>query len=122
MLPDKSIAHLVKYYYSWKKTRTRTSLMDRQARKLQIAREQHGYSEGSTPLLNSNETGDGNSAAGTNATSGTTTTGGFASTGSRISDLTILSDDEEKEAGPASSGSMLGAATPKPRCFNCGIL
>ena len=24
----------MKYYYSWKKTRTRTSLMDRQARKL----------------------------------------------------------------------------------------
>ncbi|XP_064411671.1 REST corepressor 3 isoform X3 [Latimeria chalumnae] len=34
MLPDKSIASLVKYYYSWKKTRCRTSLMDRQARKL----------------------------------------------------------------------------------------
>ncbi|XP_018120508.1 REST corepressor 3 isoform X3 [Xenopus laevis] len=34
MLPDKSIASLVKYYYSWKKTRSRTSLMDRQARKL----------------------------------------------------------------------------------------
>ncbi|XP_070577541.1 REST corepressor 3-like isoform X3 [Ptychodera flava] len=34
MLPDKSISCLVKYYYSWKKTRTRTSLMDRQARKL----------------------------------------------------------------------------------------
>ncbi len=33
-LPDKSIASLVKYYYSWKKTRSRTSLMDRQARKL----------------------------------------------------------------------------------------
>ncbi|KAL0878592.1 hypothetical protein ABMA27_003674 [Loxostege sticticalis] len=28
MLPDKSIASLVKYYYSWKKTRARTSLMD----------------------------------------------------------------------------------------------
>ncbi|XP_072935684.1 REST corepressor 1 isoform X1 [Epargyreus clarus] len=28
MLPDKSIASLVKYYYSWKKTRSRTSLMD----------------------------------------------------------------------------------------------
>lgn len=39
MLPDKSIAQLVKYYYSWKKTRTRTSLMDRQARKLQAQRE-----------------------------------------------------------------------------------
>lgn len=33
MLPDKSIAALVKYYYSWKKTRSRTSLMDRQAKK-----------------------------------------------------------------------------------------
>ncbi len=33
-LPDKSIASLVKYYYSWKKTRSRTSLMDRQAKKL----------------------------------------------------------------------------------------
>lgn len=29
MLPDKSIASLVKYYYSWKKTRNRTSVMDR---------------------------------------------------------------------------------------------
>lgn len=29
-MPDKSIASLVKYYYSWKKTRTRHSVMDRQ--------------------------------------------------------------------------------------------
>ena len=42
MLPDKTIAQLVKYYYGWKKTRTRTSLMDRQARKLQSQREDHG--------------------------------------------------------------------------------
>jgi len=42
MLPDKSIAALVKYYYSWKKTRTRTSLMDRQAKKLQVVREEEG--------------------------------------------------------------------------------
>ncbi|XP_069750324.1 REST corepressor 2-like isoform X2 [Narcine bancroftii] len=34
MLPDKLISSLVKYYYSWKKTRARTSVMDRQARKL----------------------------------------------------------------------------------------
>ncbi|XP_035677915.1 REST corepressor 3-like isoform X7 [Branchiostoma floridae] len=40
MLPDKSIASLVKYYYSWKKTRTRTSLMDRQARKLATQKDQ----------------------------------------------------------------------------------
>ncbi|XP_023650866.1 REST corepressor 2-like isoform X4 [Paramormyrops kingsleyae] len=34
MLPDKLISSLVKYYYSWKKTRSRTSVMDRQARRL----------------------------------------------------------------------------------------
>ncbi|BES92865.1 Rest corepressor [Nesidiocoris tenuis] len=34
MLPDKSIASLVKHYYSWKKTRCRTSLMDKHAKKL----------------------------------------------------------------------------------------
>ena len=32
-LPDKSISSLVKYFYSWKKTRSRTSLMDRHAKK-----------------------------------------------------------------------------------------
>jgi hypothetical protein len=42
MLPDKTIEQLVKYYYGWKKTRTRTSLMDRQARKLQAQREEQG--------------------------------------------------------------------------------
>lgn len=45
MLPDKSIAALVKYYYSWKKTRTRTSLMDRQARKLQAVRDEGRYGD-----------------------------------------------------------------------------
>jgi len=45
MLPDKSIAALVKYYYSWKKTRTRTSLMDRQAKKLQSVREEGRYDD-----------------------------------------------------------------------------
>ena len=84
--------------YSWKKTRTRTSLMDRQARKLQIAREQQGYCEGnSTTLLNSIETSDGNSATAASAAGGTPTTGGFSTTGNRISDLTVLSDDDEKE-------------------------
>ncbi|XP_064078828.1 REST corepressor-like [Macrobrachium nipponense] len=33
MLPDKTIAQLVKYYYLWKKTRQRSSLIDRHARK-----------------------------------------------------------------------------------------
>uniref|UniRef100_A0A3B3CPD8 REST corepressor 1 n=1 Tax=Oryzias melastigma TaxID=30732 RepID=A0A3B3CPD8_ORYME len=33
MLPDKSMASLVRFYYSWKKSRSKTSLMDRQNRK-----------------------------------------------------------------------------------------
>uniref|UniRef100_A0A8C4ZI69 REST corepressor 1 n=1 Tax=Gadus morhua TaxID=8049 RepID=A0A8C4ZI69_GADMO len=33
MLPDKSMASLVRFYYSWKKSRSKTSLMDRHARK-----------------------------------------------------------------------------------------
>ncbi|XP_060531744.1 REST corepressor 1 [Cylas formicarius] len=42
MLPDKSIASLVKYYYSWKKTRSRTSFLDKQARKLNNPKEEGG--------------------------------------------------------------------------------
>ncbi len=37
-LPDKSIAALVRYYYSWKKTRARSSLMDRQVRRMVTSR------------------------------------------------------------------------------------
>lgn len=32
-LPDKSVSSLVRYYYSWKKRKSRLSLLDRQARK-----------------------------------------------------------------------------------------
>ncbi|XP_072278760.1 REST corepressor 2 isoform X2 [Pyxicephalus adspersus] len=39
MLPEKPITSLVKYYYSWKKTRSKTSVMDRQARRLQSKKE-----------------------------------------------------------------------------------
>ncbi|XP_030641945.1 REST corepressor 1 [Chanos chanos] len=40
MLPDKSIASLVRFYYSWKKTRSKTSVMDRHARKTKRDREE----------------------------------------------------------------------------------
>ncbi|KAF0294936.1 REST corepressor 3 [Amphibalanus amphitrite] len=43
MLPDKSIHSLVTYYYSWKKSRSRASLMDKQARKLAAQREDGNY-------------------------------------------------------------------------------
>ncbi|XP_033119986.1 REST corepressor 3-like [Anneissia japonica] len=45
MLPDKSISTLVRYYYQWKKTRTRTSLMDRHVRKLTSAQKDNDENE-----------------------------------------------------------------------------
>nr|CAH7716547.1 unnamed protein product [Callosobruchus chinensis]CAH7742566.1 unnamed protein product [Callosobruchus chinensis] len=57
MLPDKSIASLVKYYYSWKKTRSRTSLMDKQARKLNAPKEDGAPSEAGSEA-GSNEESD----------------------------------------------------------------
>ncbi|KAM4691061.1 REST corepressor 1 [Rhinophrynus dorsalis] len=42
MLPDKPIGSLVKFYYSWKKTRAKTSVMDRHARKHKREREGSG--------------------------------------------------------------------------------
>ncbi|XP_061888706.1 REST corepressor 3-like [Entelurus aequoreus] len=57
MLPDKSISSLVKYYYSWKKTRSRTSLMDRQARKL-ASRSNQGDSEEEMEETHAIETND----------------------------------------------------------------
>ena len=70
--------------------------MDRQARKLQIAREQQSYHDGSSNLSNSNELGDGKPLSGTNNIPSNTEEG-LTSGGNRISDLTLLSDDEDKE-------------------------
>ncbi|XP_040188959.1 REST corepressor 1 isoform X2 [Rana temporaria] len=54
MLPDKTIASLVKFYYSWKKTRSKTSVMDRHARKQK--REREGRDEMEEPINTTNPT------------------------------------------------------------------
>jgi len=97
MLPDKSIAQLVKYYYSWKKTRQRTSLMDRQARKLQAQRE--------------------DTSENTNSKKASTPPAASAAEDSKKDAKppvveTPISDDEDMAAVDAS----------KPTCSNCGIL
>lgn len=51
MMPDKPIASLVKYYYLWKNKRKKTSVIDRQAKKLANVRtneNQNGSREGSS--------------------------------------------------------------------------
>ncbi|KAG8193388.1 hypothetical protein JTE90_012190 [Oedothorax gibbosus] len=45
MLPDKPLSSLIKYYYLWKKARARTSLMDRQVRKLSAQKDEGSGSE-----------------------------------------------------------------------------
>lgn len=46
-LPDKSVASLVKFYYSWKKTRSRTSVIDRQEKKKNEGGSENGSENGS---------------------------------------------------------------------------
>jgi hypothetical protein len=98
MLPDKSIAQLVKYYYSWKKTRTRTSLMDRQARKLQAQREELSINKAAE--LTDNAAKKDNSTT-TTATSSTTTTSDSKDETSKSNEAEIkdvepsISDDDE---------------------------
>ncbi|CAG9762513.1 unnamed protein product [Ceutorhynchus assimilis] len=86
MLPDKSIASLVKYYYSWKKTRTRTSLMDKQARKLNGPKED-GTEDGEARASNDESDHDEKRWTfhrGINRKSGTTSRGGQSSRDSAI--------------------------------------
>merc|ERR1711935_337054 len=116
MLPDKSIAQLVKYYYSWKKTGQRTSLMDRQARKLQAQREETSEKKTSTPTPTSASTTEDSKDkvdnkvenSSNNKNAGATPAAG----GAPVVAETPISDDEDMVTEDAS----------KPRCSNCGIL
>jgi hypothetical protein len=51
MLPEKSVAQLVKYYYGWKKKPVRNSLMDAQVRKLRAVNraEEAAFGDPETP-------------------------------------------------------------------------
>ncbi|XP_016949551.1 REST corepressor isoform X1 [Drosophila biarmipes] len=71
MLPDKSIASLVKYYYSWKKTRHRSSAMDRQEKTIKAV-VKDGSENGSE--VGSNEESDNDDKKGHSNNSTTTIT------------------------------------------------
>lgn len=47
MLPDKPMASLINYYYMWKKTRTRASLMERQTRRFAASKKNADSNENS---------------------------------------------------------------------------
>ncbi|KAM8833632.1 REST corepressor 1 [Synchiropus picturatus] len=48
MLPDKSTSSLVRFYYSWKKSRSKTSLMDRQTRRHKRSRDDSEDEDGNS--------------------------------------------------------------------------
>ncbi|XP_030244570.1 GATA zinc finger domain-containing protein 8 isoform X5 [Drosophila navojoa] len=100
MLPDKSIASLVKYYYSWKKTRHRSSAMDRQEKMLKAA-VKDGSENGSE--LGSNEESDND-----NDKKAHNNNGGLpGSNGSANNNSSNASGDN----GGSSSGSGVGAGS-----------
>lgn len=84
MLPDKSMASLINYYYGWKKTRTRASLMERQTRRFAAKRETD-----SNDASDDDEGGDENDNKAVEKLSGASATGS-ASTGKQGN------DDDEK--------------------------
>ncbi|XP_077521069.1 REST corepressor 1-like isoform X2 [Amblyomma americanum] len=116
MLPDKTIPSLVKYYYSWKKTRTRTSLMDRQARRLAGSREDgrwatmlgvrllRSHHRSHRPLLRSDRTA-------VAATAPPLHEAGSDGGSENDSDMEV-DNAENKEDG--------GGATPGGPCSSCG--
>ncbi|XP_039496871.1 REST corepressor isoform X1 [Drosophila santomea] len=71
MLPDKSIASLVKYYYSWKKTRHRSSAMDRQEKTIKAV-VKDGSENGSEVGSNEESDNDDKKGHGTNSTTNVT--------------------------------------------------
>jgi len=55
LVPDKEIGQLVKHYYTWKKTRIKTSVMDKQASKKTTTDKNNGNTENKPGMLNGNK-------------------------------------------------------------------
>ncbi|XP_060665037.1 REST corepressor isoform X2 [Drosophila nasuta] len=128
MLPDKSIASLVKYYYSWKKTRHRSSAMDRQEKIIKAAVKEgseNGSEVGSNEesdnddkrannnnsTMNNNNNSSNNSNSSSHNTGTTTTTQG--SNGNGNNNNSNSTADTSNGGGSSSSGvgSVVGDVT-----------
>uniref|UniRef100_A0A182MCU5 REST corepressor n=1 Tax=Anopheles culicifacies TaxID=139723 RepID=A0A182MCU5_9DIPT len=98
MLPDKSIASLVKFYYSWKKTRSRTSVMDRQEKMKKNDSSENGSDHGSNE-----DAGNSNSNVPNNGSGGSS-----------------KNNEAENESNGSSGG---GGATNEGslNCTGCGV-
>ncbi|XP_040161027.1 REST corepressor 3-like [Anopheles arabiensis] len=122
MLPDKSIASLVKFYYSWKKTRSRTSVMDRQEKMKKNDSSENGSDHGSNEESdNEDKPSSNSSAAGTN--SGSAGNNNPNTPNSGAGGGSGKSNDAENETNGSSSGPAAGGATNEGslNCAGCGV-
>ncbi|XP_055637948.1 REST corepressor isoform X1 [Toxorhynchites rutilus septentrionalis] len=132
MLPDKSIASLVKFYYSWKKTRSRTSVMDRQEKLKKNDSSENGSDHGS----NEDSDNDDKPSAATNQASNTapshaTSAGSNAATvpnsngTAQTESSDCKADRNETESG--GNATLLNTAangtssTTSLNCSGCGV-
>ncbi|XP_035897882.1 REST corepressor 3 isoform X1 [Anopheles stephensi] len=121
MLPDKSIASLVKFYYSWKKTRSRTSVMDRQEKMKKNDSSENGSDHGSNEesdnedksTSNSTTAGGSNSAAGNG--NGNVPNNGSAAGGSN------KGNEAENESNGNSGGGAGATNEGSLNCAGCGV-
>uniref|UniRef100_A0A182N535 REST corepressor n=1 Tax=Anopheles dirus TaxID=7168 RepID=A0A182N535_9DIPT len=124
MLPDKSIASLVKFYYSWKKTRSRTSVMDRQEKMKKNDSSENGSDHGSNEESDNEDKAPPNSSttAGSNsgsAANSNSTGGPNGSGGARNHDAENESNGSSGGGGGGSGGGGGGGCATTEGSLNC---
>uniref|UniRef100_A0A182K191 REST corepressor n=1 Tax=Anopheles christyi TaxID=43041 RepID=A0A182K191_9DIPT len=118
MLPDKSIASLVKFYYSWKKTRSRTSVMDRQEKMKKNDSSENGSDHGS------NEESDNEDKPSSNSVAVGTNSGSTGNSNPNIPNNGLGGSGKNNDAENESNGSSgAGGATNEGslNCTGCGV-
>ncbi|XP_050082589.1 REST corepressor 1 [Anopheles aquasalis] len=117
MLPDKTIASLVKFYYSWKKTRSRTSVMDRQEKLKKNDSSENGSDHGSNEESDNEDKSSPTSASASGqnqAPNSTTTANQSVSNGG--------SSSNDTSEGAAASLASAGATNENHSGTNDGLL
>uniref|UniRef100_A0A182VWQ3 REST corepressor n=1 Tax=Anopheles minimus TaxID=112268 RepID=A0A182VWQ3_9DIPT len=113
MLPDKSIASLVKFYYSWKKTRSRTSVMDRQEKMKKNDSSENGSDHGS------NEESDNEDKSTMNSTTAGSNSASAGNSNSNVPNNGSCGSNKTNEAENESNGSSGGGGATNEGSLNC---
>ncbi|XP_055540399.1 REST corepressor isoform X1 [Wyeomyia smithii] len=117
MLPDKSIASLVKFYYSWKKTRSRTSVMDRQEKLKKNDSSENGSDHGSNEDSDNDDKpaastgGTTGAVAVSSGTAGSTVNSGTASNVTPSTNGTTQNDSADAGAGVTTATAAVAGGT-----------